>query len=50
MGLVNDARLGLRAIRSLVRQRQARGVLQGKLAALEPLPLNRFEIGVYFAD
>jgi CDP-Glycerol:Poly(glycerophosphate) glycerophosphotransferase len=50
MGLVKDARLGLRAIRSLVRQRQARGVLQGKLAVREPLPQNRFVIGVYFAD
>ena len=50
MGLVRDARLGVRAILSLVRQRQARGVLQGKLAAAEPLPRNRFAIGVYFAD
>ncbi|WP_108250357.1 CDP-glycerol glycerophosphotransferase family protein [Planctomonas deserti] len=50
MGLVRDARLGVRAILSLLRQRQARGVLQGKLATAEPLPRNRFAIGVYFAD
>lgn len=50
MGLVRDARLGVRAILSLLRQRQARGVLQGKLAAAEPLPPGRFSIGVYFAD
>jgi hypothetical protein len=50
MGLVNDARLGMRAIRNLMRQRQARGVLQGKLEAMEPLPPGRFAIGVYFAD
>jgi hypothetical protein len=50
MGLVRDMRLGMRAIRSLLRQRQARGVLQGKLAKAEPLPANRFAIGVYFAD
>lgn len=50
MGLVSDARLGVRAIRSLLDQRRARGALQGKLASAEPLPRGRFPIGVYFAD
>jgi hypothetical protein len=50
MGLLNDARLGVRAVRSLVHQRRARGILQRKLALRAPSPLGEYRIAVYFAD
>ncbi|WXZ51024.1 hypothetical protein WDV94_07800 [Clavibacter tessellarius] len=50
MGLLNDARLGVRAIRSLVQQRRARGSLQRKLALRPPSPQGEYRIAVYFAD
>jgi hypothetical protein len=50
MGLLNDARLGVRAVRSLVRQRQVRGSLQRKLALRPPSPQGEYRIAVYFAD
>ncbi|MBF4630057.1 hypothetical protein ITJ42_02370 [Clavibacter michiganensis subsp. phaseoli] len=50
MGLLNDARLGVRAVRSLVHQRRARGTLQRKLALRAPSPQGEYRIAVYFAD
>ncbi|ALD12532.1 hypothetical protein [Clavibacter capsici] len=50
MGLLNDARLGVRAVRSLVQQRRARGSLQRKLALRAPSPRGEYRIAVYFAD
>jgi hypothetical protein len=50
MGLLNDARLGVRAVRSLVQQRRARGSLQRKLALRAPSPHGEYRIAVYFAD
>jgi hypothetical protein len=50
MGLLNDARLGARAVRSLVQQRRARGSLQRKLALRAPSPQGEYRIAVYFAD
>ncbi|RII98655.1 MULTISPECIES: membrane protein [Clavibacter] len=50
MGLLNDARLGVRAVRSLVQQRRARGTLQRKLALLAPSPRGEYRVAVYFAD
>jgi hypothetical protein len=50
MGLLNDARLGARAVRSLVQQRRARGSLQRKLALRAPSPHGEYRIAVYFAD
>ncbi|MBF4623863.1 hypothetical protein [Clavibacter sp. VKM Ac-2872] len=50
MGLLNDARLGVRAVRSLVQQRRARGTLQRKLALRAPSPQGEYRIAVYFAD
>ncbi|OUE24716.1 hypothetical protein [Clavibacter michiganensis] len=50
MGLLNDARLGVRAVRSLIQQRRARGNLQRKLALRAPSPQGEYRIAVYFAD
>ncbi|WP_445443787.1 hypothetical protein [Clavibacter sp. km1a] len=50
MGLLNDARLGARAVRSLVQQRRARGSLQRKLALRAPSPQGEYRVAVYFAD
>ncbi|RIJ52821.1 hypothetical protein DZG00_03330 [Clavibacter lycopersici] len=50
MGLLNDARLGVRAVRSLVHQRRARGILQRKLALRAPSPQGEYRVAVYFAD
>jgi hypothetical protein len=50
MGLLNDARLGVRAVRSLVQQRSARGTLQRKLALRAPSPRGEYRVAVYFAD
>ncbi|WP_043672829.1 membrane protein [Clavibacter michiganensis] len=50
MGLLNDARLGVRAVRSLVQQRRARGSLQRKLALRAPSPHGEYRVAVYFAD
>ncbi|QOD44873.1 hypothetical protein [Clavibacter zhangzhiyongii] len=50
MGLLNDARLGVRAVRSLVQQRRARGSLQRKLALRAPSPRGEYRVAVYFAD
>jgi hypothetical protein len=50
MGWMNDARLGVNAVRSLVQQRRIRGTLSRKLADVPPLPAGRFRIAVYFAD
>ncbi|WP_150308329.1 CDP-glycerol glycerophosphotransferase family protein [Planctomonas psychrotolerans] len=50
MGWMNDARLGVNAVLSLVQQRRIRGVLSRKLAVAPPLPVGHFRIAVYFAD
>ncbi len=50
MGLLNDARLGVRAVRSLVQQRRARGTLQRKLALRARSPQGEYRVAVYFAD
>ncbi|KAF0257596.1 hypothetical protein EOG37_06310 [Clavibacter michiganensis subsp. michiganensis] len=50
MGLLNDARLGVRAVRSLVQQRRARGTLQRKLALRARSPRGEYRVAVYFAD
>ncbi|OUD80966.1 hypothetical protein BC477_18145 [Clavibacter michiganensis subsp. michiganensis] len=50
MGFLNDARLGVRAVRSLVQQRRARGTLQRKLALRARSPQGEYRVAVYFAD
>ncbi len=50
MGLLHDARLGVRAVRSLVQQRRARGTLQRKLALRARSPQGEYRVAVYFAD
>ncbi len=50
MGLLNDARLGVRAVRSLVQQRRARGTLQRNLALRARSPQGEYRVAVYFAD
>ncbi|KDP90516.1 membrane protein [Clavibacter cf. michiganensis LMG 26808] len=40
----------MRAVRSLVQQRRARGTLQRKLALLAPSPRGEYRVAVYFAD
>ncbi|QJU53884.1 CDP-glycerol glycerophosphotransferase family protein [Herbiconiux sp. KACC 21604] len=50
MGLMNDAKLGWRVARDLLRSRRIRSKLAAQLEARGPLPKRRYEIGVYFAD
>lgn len=50
MGILSDARLGLKVGTELLRSRRTRSVLARQLAAAKRLPDDTFEIGVYFAD
>jgi hypothetical protein len=50
VGVLNDAKLGLKVVRDLFAGRAIRSKLTAQLAARAPLPTRRFEIGVYFAD
>ncbi|GAA2237354.1 CDP-glycerol glycerophosphotransferase family protein [Herbiconiux moechotypicola] len=47
---MNDAKLGLGAVRELLAARAVRSKLARQLAARGELPRLRYEIGVYFAD
>ncbi|MCS5721281.1 CDP-glycerol glycerophosphotransferase family protein [Herbiconiux sp. CPCC 203407] len=50
MGVLSDAKLGLKVVRDLLAGRAVRSRLASQLAERGPLPSRRFEIGVYFAD
>jgi hypothetical protein len=50
MGALNDLKLGWNVVRDMLKARAVRSRLAGQLAARAPLPLRKFEIGVYFAD
>lgn len=47
---MQDARTGLKVIRSALAQRKARAALNAALSTAPVLPAGRFKIGVYFAD
>ncbi|MFB2584221.1 CDP-glycerol glycerophosphotransferase family protein [Herbiconiux liukaitaii] len=50
MGVLSDAKLGLKVVRDLFTGRAVRSRLAAQLADRGPLPVRRFEIAVYFAD
>jgi hypothetical protein len=50
VGIVADARLGLKVAADLLQSRRIRSVLARQLARTPRLPNDTFEIGVYFAD
>ena len=47
---MNDAKLGLRFVRSVFANRRAQAELEQKLASRPALPKHHFTVGVYFAD
>jgi hypothetical protein len=50
MGLVADARLGVKVVTNAIVQRRARAILNARLDQIAPLEPGRFKIAVYFAD
>jgi hypothetical protein len=50
MGLVDDAKLGVRVVRNAIVQRRVRAALGAQLETTPPLEPRRFKIAVYFAD
>ncbi|WP_240037200.1 CDP-glycerol glycerophosphotransferase family protein [Leifsonia flava] len=50
MGVMKDAKLGLRYVKSVFANRRAQSELRQKLALKPPLEPYRFKVAVYFAD